>query len=83
MYYKIIHSNGVIEKYKDPIFVMWQPQNNAWILSNKENANGILTSNGSRVYAFNTTPNLPDNIEKIQIKELEMDGYDPDENYNL
>lgn len=76
MYYKVIGQGKILDVIIDPQYVTYQSRNNIIVLSTKENANGIISTDGSTVWhviGWDDIP-LPD-ILSVQFIEIDESEY--------
>ena len=64
MYYKVIKNNRVIDVLDRLIFLKYQKKHNRMLLSNEEEAQAILSSDGNHIW------------HTMDLRKIPVDGYD-------
>ena len=76
MFYKVIKDNKVIDVLDHLTYLKWQPKNEIMLLSDINEAQAILASNGNTIWHVEGFYNLPvDGYETVQIKEIDQFEY--------
>lgn len=75
MYYKVIKDNKVIDVLDHITYLKWQPKNKIMLLSDLNEAQAILSSDGNTIWHVKGFYDLPvdgyNTVELIQIDEYE------------
>lgn len=75
MYYKVIKDNKVIDVLDRLVYLKWQPRNKIMLLSNLDDAQAILSSDGETIWHETGLRDLPidgyDEVDLIEIDEYE------------
>lgn len=75
MYYKVIKDNKVIDVLDHLIYLKWQPKNKIMLLTDLNDAQAILSSDGNTVWHVEGFYDLPvdgyDTVKLIEIDEYE------------
>ena len=76
MYYKVIKDNKVIDVLNHLTYLKWQEKNKIMLLSDLNEAQAILSSDGNTVWHVEGLYDLPvDGYETVQIKEIDQFEY--------
>lgn len=89
MYYKVLKDNKVIDVLDHLTYLKWQPKNKIMLLSDLNEAQAILGSNGNTIWHVEGLYDLPvsgyDTVKLIEIDEYEykqlkmLNGKTPEE----
>ena len=75
MFYKVIKNGKVIDVLDHLTYLKWQPKNKIMLLSDLDEAQAILSSDGSTVWHVDGLYDLPidgfDVVELVEIEEFE------------
>ena len=76
MYYKVVKDNKVIDVLNCITYLKWQPKNKIMLLSDINEAQAILSSDGNTVWHEKSLYELPvdvcyDTVELVEIDEYE------------
>ena len=77
MYYKVLKNNRVIDVLDKLIYVKWQEKHKIFVLTDINDAQGILSSDGEKVFHEPSLYRFPidvdgyDNVELLPIDEYE------------
>ena len=76
MFYKVIKDNKVIDVLDHLTYLKWQPKHKIWILSDINEAQAILGSDGNTIWHEATLYNIPvegyDTVSLVPIDEHEF-----------
>ena len=77
MYYKVIKDNKVIDVLDHITYLKWQPKNKIMLLSDLNEAQAILSSDGNTIWHERTLYDLPidgyDTVDLIKIDKREYE----------
>lgn len=77
MYYKVIKNNKVIDVLDHLKYFKWQTKNKIMLLTDVNDAQVFLSSDGSKMWHTETLYILPDDAPKFDVVELvEIDEYE-------
>lgn len=89
MYYKVLKNNKVIDVLDSLIYLKWQPKHKIMVLSDENEAQAILASDGNTIWHERTLYNVPvsgyDTVELVEIDKYEynqlkmLNGKTPEE----
>ncbi len=75
MYYKVIKNNKIIDVLDHLTYLKWQPKNKIMLLSDLNEAQAILSSDGDTIWHVDGLYDLPvlgyDTVELVEIDEYE------------
>ena len=75
MYYKVIKDNKVIDVLDNLTYLKWQPKHKIMVLSDENEAQAILSSDGNTIWHERTLYNVPvsgyDEVEILPIDQYE------------
>ena len=76
MYYKVIKNNKVIDVLDHLTYLKWQPKNKIMLLSDLNEAQAILSSDGNTVWHVEGLYDLPvDGYQTVKLVEIEEFEY--------
>ena len=76
MYYKVIKDNKVIDVLDHLTYLKWQPKNKIMLLSDLNEAQAILSSDGNTVWHVEGLYDLPvDGYQTVKLVEIEEFEY--------
>lgn len=70
MYYKVLKNNRVIDVLDKLIYVKWQEKHKIFILTDINDAQGILSSDGEKVFHEPSLYRFPIDVDGYEIVEL-------------
>lgn len=78
MYYKVIKDNKVIDVLDQLIYLKYQPKHKIMVLSDENEAQAILSSNGNTIWHERTLYNVPvendyDTVDLVEISKYEYE----------
>jgi hypothetical protein len=79
MYYKVIKNNKVIDVLDKLVYLKWQPKHKIMVLSDENEAQAILSSNGDMIWHEETLYKVPveaghyDSVLLIEIDKYEYE----------
>ena len=77
MYYKVIKNNKVIDVLDRLIYLKWQPKNKIMVLSEKDKAQAILSSDGNTIWHERTLYKIPvEGYDTVSIMPIDKYEYD-------
>lgn len=77
MYYKVIKDNKVIDVLDNLIFLKYQKKHNRMMLSNEEEAQAVLSSDGNHVWHEKSLHKIPiDGYDTIELVEINVYEYE-------
>lgn len=77
MYYKVIKDNKVIDVLDNLIFLKYQKKHNRMMLSNEEEAQAILSSDGNHIWHEKSLHKIPvDGYDTIELEEIDIYEYE-------
>lgn len=77
MYYKVIKNNRVIDVLDNLIFLKYQKKHNRMILSNEEEAQAILSSDGNHIWHEKSLHKIPvEDYDTIELVEIDLYEYE-------
>lgn len=77
MYYKVIKDNQVIDVLDHLVFVKWQEKHQLMVLTDENEAQGILSSDGNTVWHESSLYKIPvDGYETVDIEKINKYEYD-------
>lgn len=89
MYYKVLKNDKVIDVLDNLIYLKWQPKHKIMVLSDENEAQAILASDGNTIWHERTLYNVPvsgyDTVELVEIDKYEysqlkmLNGKTPEE----
>lgn len=75
MYYKVIKNNKVIDVLDNLIYLKWQPKHKIMVLSDENEAQAILSSDGNTIWHEETLYRIPvsgfSTVSAVEIDEEE------------
>lgn len=77
MYYKVLKNDKVIDVLNGVTYLKWQPKNKIMVLSDENEAQAILSSDGNTIWHERTLRRVPadageyDNVSLIEIDKYE------------
>lgn len=77
MMYKIIYNNQIIDVMGSNIhYVKYLPKTKKSIMVDRNQANGVISSNGSEIYhIFDTKYNFPDEKKSVKVIPIDEEEY--------
>ena len=75
MYYKIINDGMIIDACDGLMFVKWQEKNNLFLNCAESDADGILASDGSRIYLLEYADDIAD-LPRVSYVEITQEDYE-------
>lgn len=76
MYYKVLKDNKVIDVLDHLTYLKWQPKNKIMLLSDLNEAQAILSSDGNTIWHVKGFYDLPvDGYDTVEIKEIDKYEY--------
>lgn len=77
MYWKVLKDNKIIDVLNNLIFVKYQKKHNIMIVCNRQEAQGIISSNGDYVWHVFGLRDLPvDGYDTVDLVEIDRYEYD-------
>lgn len=77
MYYKVLKNNKVIDVLNHLTYLKWQPKNKIMLLSDLNEAQAILSSDGDTIWHVDGLYDLPvDGYETVELVEIDKFEYD-------
>ena len=79
MYYKVLKNDKVIDVLNGITYLKWQPKNKIMVLSDENEAQAILSSDGNAIWHERTLRRIPadageyDNVSLIEIDKYEYE----------
>lgn len=78
MYYKVLKDNRVIDVLEQLIYVKWQPKHKIMVLTDINDAQGILSSDCEHVWHDSTLYRFPDDVDgytNVKLEEIDEFEY--------
>ena len=76
MFYKILLNGMVVDIQTELHYICWQEANHLMLTCSKENANGILSSDGSVIWHVEGLPEFPEGLcQTVIVEKIEEDEY--------
>lgn len=77
MYYKVIKNNRVIDVLDKLIYLKYQPKHEIMVLCGENEAQAILSSDGSMIWHEKTLYKIPaDGYDEVEIQEIDKYEYE-------
>lgn len=77
MYYKVIKNNRVIDVLNQLIYVKWQPKHQIMVLTDENDAQGIISSDGEQIWHEPSLYRIPvDGFETVEICQIDKFEYE-------
>lgn len=79
MYYKVLKDNCVIDVLEQIIYVKWQPKHKIMVLTDINDAQGILSSDCEHVWHDSTLYRFPDDVDgytNVKLEEIDEFEYE-------
>ena len=77
MYYKVMKNNKVIDVLDKLIFLKYQKKHDRMLLSNEEEAQAILSSDGNHIWHERSLRPIPvDRYDTVELEEIDIYEYD-------
>lgn len=73
MYVKLIKDNQPVDYIENPKYVRWQKENKTFVITEPEEADGILSSNDTKIYQIK--PSLGTFAGWVKVQEIEEEEY--------
>lgn len=86
MYYKILKNNRVIDVLDKLIYVKWQEKHKIFVLTDINDAQGILSSDGEKVFHEPSLYRFPINVDgydNVELEEIDKFEYEQLKTLNL
>ena len=84
MFYKVLKNNKVIDVLDHLTYLKWQPKNKIMLLSDLNEAQAILSSDGNTIWHVEGLYDLPvDGYDTVVIKEIDKYEYEKLRTLNL
>ena len=76
MYYKVLKDNKVIDVLDSLIYLKWQPKHKIMVLSDENEAQAILSSDGNSIWHEETLYKIPvSGYDTVRIEEIDEYSY--------
>lgn len=76
MFYKVIKNNKVIDVLDQLIYLKWQPKHKIMVLSDINDAQAILSSDGNTIWHEKTLYEIPvDGYDTVELVEIDVYEY--------
>lgn len=76
MYYKVLKDNKVIDVLDSLIYLKWQPKHKIMVLSDENQAQAILSSDGNSIWHEETLYKIPvSGYDTVRIEEIDEYSY--------
>ena len=77
MYYKVLKGNKVIDVLDHLTYLKWQEKHSIMILSDEDNAQAILSSDGNTIWHEESLYEVPvDGFDSVRIEEIDKYEYE-------
>ena len=76
MFYKVLKNNRVIDVLDQLIYVKWQEKHRIMVLTNENDAQGIISSDGEQIWHESSLYKIPvDGYDTVQLEEIDEFEY--------
>lgn len=77
MYYKVILGSTIVDAQERLHYVMWQEENQLLLTCSADQANGIVSSDGSMVWHLDGLPEfLSGDYQTVRVVDIDLDEYE-------
>lgn len=77
MYYKVLINNRVIDVLDQLIYVKWQDKHKIMVLTDENDAQGIISSDNERIWHVPSLYKIPvDGYDTVQLEEIDKYEYE-------
>ena len=76
MYYKVLKNNKVIDVLENLIYLKWEPKHKIMVLSDENDAQAILSSDGNTIWHEKTLYRVPvEGFDTVELVEIDAHEY--------